>query len=406
MTSERSCVVWIYLPGDVGPVPCGALTVDQAGRNTNAEFTYGTRYLAREDAIALDPVHLPLRAAGFKADYLFGAIRDAAPDSWGRKVLELRHAALQYNEFGALPELEYLLKSSGDRIGALAFTEGTGTPPALPTRIAILGLADAIHAVETGRAVTEAQGNLLTGSLGGARPKSSYQDPRASMILKFGRHDDRFDQVRAEKAMLDMAAACGFEVPAREFVQVDGTNALGVHRFDRERLKSQHYPRHYLSAKTLLGQYMETEVGSYPAFADELRRWSDQPARDCHELFGRMLFSIATGNRDDHAKNHGVLYVAGTTYHLAPTFDLVPMPQVSATYRQAMIVGLQGQESNLANALSAVAHFMLNEEDAKAIASRVNEVVGSWRTFFAEAGVTEPDMEYVKACFDVGRISA
>lgn len=81
MTSERSCVVWIYLPGGVGSVPCGALTVDQAGRNTHAEFTYGTRYLALADAIALDPVHLPLKAAGFKADYLFGAIRDAAPDS-------------------------------------------------------------------------------------------------------------------------------------------------------------------------------------------------------------------------------------------------------------------------------------------------------------------------------------
>ena len=405
MTSERSCVVWIYLPGGAGAVPCGALTVDQAGRSTTAEFTYGARYLAREDAIALDPVHLPLKAASFKADRLFGAIRDAAPDSWGRTVLELRHAALQYNEFGELPELEYLLKSSGDRIGALAFTAGTGTPPALPTRIAMAGLADAIHAVETGRAVTQAQGDLLTGSLGGARPKSSYQDPHASMILKFGRQDNRFDQVRAEKAMLDMAEACGFEVPNREFVQVDGTIALGIHRFDRARIKGQHYPRHYLSAKTLLGQYGETEVGSYPAFADELRRWSDQPAKDCHELFGRMLFSIATGNRDDHAKNHGALHVAGTTFRLAPAFDLVPMPQVSTTYRQAMIVGLQGQESNLANALSAVQHFMLNDDDAKAIARRVSEVVASWRKYFADAGVREADMDYVQACFDVGRIT-
>lgn len=320
-------------------------------------------------------------------------------------MLELRHAALQNNEFGELPELEYLLKSSGDRIGALGFTEGAGTPPTLPTRIAMLGLADAIHAVETGRAVTQAQGDLLRGSLGGARPKSSYQDAHASMILKFGRHDDRFDQVRAEKAMLDMAAACGFEVPSREFVQVDHTKALGIHRFDRERIKDQHYPRHYLSAKTLLGQYGETEVGSYPAFADELRRWSDQPAKDCHELFGRMLFNIATGNRDDHAKNHGVLHLAGTTYRLAPAFDLVPMPQVSTTYRQAMIVGLQGQESNFANALSAVQHFMLNEDDARAIAGRVSDVVASWPRFFAEAGVSEADMAIVQACFDVGRIT-
>lgn len=404
MTSERSCVVWIYLPGGAGPVPCGALTVDQAGRNTNAEFTYGARYLARDDAMALDPIHLPLRPASFKADHLFGAIRDAAPDSWGRKVLELRHAALQYNEFGELLELEYLLKSSGDRVGALAFTEGPTTPPALPTRIVMNGLADAIHAVETGRAVTQAQGDLLTGSLGGARPKSAFQDTQTSMILKFGRQDDRFDQVRAEKAMLDMAAACGFDVPGREFVQLDGSTALGVHRFDRERIKGQHYPRHYLSAKTLLGQYGETEVGSYPAFANELRRWSDQPAKDCHELFGRMLFNIATGNRDDHAKNHGVLHVGGTNYRLAPAFDLVPMPQVSTTFRQAMIVGLQGQESTLANALSVAEHFMLGTDDARAIAQRVARVVSEWRNFFGDAGVNTRDMEYVQACFDVARL--
>jgi serine/threonine-protein kinase HipA len=181
--------------------------------------------------------------------------------------------------------------------------------------------------------------------------------------------------------------------------------ALGVHRFDRERIKGQHYPRHYLSAKTLLGQYGETEVGSYPAFADELRRWSDQPAKDCHELFGRMLFNIVTGNRDDHAKNHGVLHVAGTTYRLAPAFDLVPMPQVGTTYRQAMIVGLQGQTSTLANALSVAEHFMLGDEDARAIARQVAGGVSEWRRFFAAAGVSTRDTEYVQACFDVGRLT-
>ena len=406
MSSESSCVVWIYLPGGVGPVPCGALSVDQAGRQTRAEFTYGSRYLARQDAMALDPIHLPLRVASFKADYLFGAIRDAAPDTWGRKVLELRHAGLKYNAFGELPELEYLLKSSGDRVGALAFTEGTGVPPALPTRIAMNGVADAIHAVETGRAVTQAQGDLLTGSLGGARPKSAFQDTQTSMILKFGRQDDRFDQVRAEKAMLDMAAACGFNVPDREFVQVDGTIALGVRRFDRVLQEDRHYTRHYLSAKTLLGQHGETEIGSYPAFADELRRWSDRPARDCHELFGRMLFNIATGNRDDHAKNHGVLHSDGNTYRLSPAFDLVPMPQVGTTYRQAMIVGLQGQESHLANALSAVDHFMLGLDDAHAIARRVGATVRNWRKFFGAAGVPERDADFVQACFDVSRLAA
>ncbi len=405
MTSERSCVVWIYLPGGGGPVACGALTVDQVGRNLRAEFTYGPRYLERPDAMAIDPLNLPLRPATFTTEHLFGAFRDAAPDSWGRKVLEMRHAALRHNEFGELPELEYLLRAAGDRVGALAFTESPATPPTLHTRIALRGLADAIHAVETGRAVTQAQGDLLTGSLGGARPKSAFQDAQASMILKFNRKDDRFDHVRVEKAMLDMAAACGFDVPTREFVQVDESIALGVHRFDRVRTADRHHPIHYLSAKTLLRQHGETEVGSYPAFADELRRWSDRPVDDCQELFGRMLFNIATGNRDDHAKNHGVLHAGGRTYRLAPAFDLVPIPQVATTSRQAMIVGLHGQDSNLANALTAAAHFMLSADDARAIARRVAKVVSEWRRYFAATGVSVADMTRVESCFEPARIS-
>lgn len=405
MTSDRSCVVWIYLPAGGAPVPCGALTVDQVGRNARAEFTYGPRYLDRPDAMAVDPVNLPLRSATFTADHLFGAFRDAAPDSWGRKVLELRHAALRHNEFGELPEIEYLLRSSGDRVGALAFTDSTATPPSLHTRIVLQGLADAIHAVETGRTVTQAQGDLLTGSLGGARPKSAYQDAQASMILKFRRKDDRFDHVRAEKAMLDMAAACGFDVPAREFVQVDDAIALGVHRFDRIPTADRHHPIHYLSAKTLLRQSGEAEVGSYPAFADELRRRSDRPVKDCHELFGRMMFNIATGNRDDHAKNHGVLHAGGDAYRLAPAFDLVPIPQVGTTARQAMIVGRHGQDSSLANALTAAGHFMLDADAASAIARRIAEVVSKWRSYFAAAGISAEDMTRVECCFDPARIS-
>jgi len=304
VTSERSCVVWIYLPGGGGPVACGALTVDQVGRNLRAEFTYGPRYLERPDAMAIDPLNLPVRQATFTAEHLFGAFRDAAPDSWGRKVLEMRHAALRHNEFGELPELEYLLRSAGDRVGALAFTESPATPPTLHTRTA-----------------------------------------------------------------------------------------------------DRHHPIHYLSAKTLLRQHGETEVGSYPAFADELRRWSDRPVDDCHELFGRMLFNIATGNRDDHAKNHGVLHAGGRTYRLAPAFDLVPIPQVATTSRQAMIVGLHGQDSNLANALTAAAHFMLSADDARAIARRVAKVVSEWRRYFAAASVSDADMTRVESCFERARIS-
>ena len=68
------------LPGQ-GYVPAGLLT-----HGPDFSFRYGKRYLQRPDAIALDPVRLPLTQAQYRSAGLFSALRDASPDRWGRKV--------------------------------------------------------------------------------------------------------------------------------------------------------------------------------------------------------------------------------------------------------------------------------------------------------------------------------
>lgn len=86
-----------------------------------ALFEYGKRYLERPDRVEIDPVTLGF-SAGPQAEYrtgegfaLFGAIRDVAPDGWGRHVLD-RAAGGR-----ALSEFDYLTAAGEDRIGALAF---------------------------------------------------------------------------------------------------------------------------------------------------------------------------------------------------------------------------------------------------------------------------------------------
>ena len=80
------------LPGATEFVTAGRfrLSAGSAGDPVGA-FVYGRRYRERADAVELDPVELRLaghvyetgRTGGF-----FGAIRDAMPDSWGRRVIE------------------------------------------------------------------------------------------------------------------------------------------------------------------------------------------------------------------------------------------------------------------------------------------------------------------------------
>ena len=54
-------------------------------------FGYGRSYLARAEAGPLEPFELPLGSRKFttvKLKGIFGALRDALPDAWGRRVIE------------------------------------------------------------------------------------------------------------------------------------------------------------------------------------------------------------------------------------------------------------------------------------------------------------------------------
>lgn len=118
MAREKKLYVFIYLPGDTVAVPAGIFTHypdDGIGR-----FAYGRRYLERQNALAVDPVALPLGAVHQDVttnDGLYGAFRDASPDYWGRLVI----AAELKSPPESLRETDYLLHSNATRVGCLDF---------------------------------------------------------------------------------------------------------------------------------------------------------------------------------------------------------------------------------------------------------------------------------------------
>ena len=62
MTSKRNqCFVYIWLPGETAAITAGKfeLTVDRRGTPLG-RFVYGKSYLARKDAVPIDPVELKL----------------------------------------------------------------------------------------------------------------------------------------------------------------------------------------------------------------------------------------------------------------------------------------------------------------------------------------------------------
>ncbi|MES1942464.1 HipA-like protein family [Salinisphaera sp. PC39] len=319
-----------------------------------------------------------------------GAIADAAPDNWGRRVIEYR------SNQARLSEIEYLLSGGGDRIGALHFQPDPHCyqPPKQSTAT-LSQILDAAAYVESQAPLPEDLRLALEHgtSIGGARPKAAIRDEHGHWIAKFSSSQDRFSVVESELATLSLARLCGIDVPEHRLAHVDGKSILLVRRFDRLTGHSGITRRLLLSALTLL-QLDETEarLASYPELAEVLRRLSRRPQEDTVELYRRMVFNILIGNTDDHAKNHACFW-DGEWLELTPAYDLLPTPRVGQEGRQAMDVGDAGKASTLSNARSQAGRFGLTVDQAEAVIADTCARMADWKDMYEQAGVPPAEID-------------
>ena len=413
MTSSvpAECFVHITLPGQTEPVTAGrfALSADRRGV-AEGRFVYGRSYLERPEAVAIDPVELKLSPRTYATAALggvFGALRDASPDHWGRRVIQ-RHLG------NAQPgEMAYLLHSPDDRAGALGF--GLDRTPPAPRRMfnrtldlaKLQGIADAIAANEetpADSAREQVDNLLLVGtSMGGARPKAVVEDEAGLWIAKFNRPDDDWNSARVEHAMLVLARACGLTTAESRVVEVAGRDALLVKRFDRERTAAGYLRARMVSALTLLRAEdtgMSRDKWSYVLLVEEVRRVCAEPGRNAAELFRRMCFNALISNIDDHPRNHALI-AKDADWKLSPAYDLTPAAPIGTERRDlAMECGDAGRFANAANLLSQSARFLLEREEATAIVDTMEaQVRTAWYATARSAGVSERDCERIARAF-------
>jgi serine/threonine-protein kinase HipA len=413
MTSE--VFVYLTLPGETSPVTAGRFELASARGASVGRFVYGRRYLARADAVPIDPIELKLEERVFQTARLrgmFGAIRDASPDYWGRRVIE-KHAGK-----ANFTELDYLLNSPDDRAGALGF--GLNVDPPAPLRAfnrtmdltRLQELADLIVAEEElpekaaadQTDLTQVQDLLLIGTaMGGARPKAVVEDQEALWIAKFNRRDDRWNNARVEHAMLMLARECELSASQSRLIQIADRDALLVRRFDRQPSATGYRRARMLSALTLLraeDSYQDRERWSYVALAEELRRISAQPRVDATELFRRMVFNALISNLDDHPRNHAMIAM-DQGWALSPAYDLTPTIAVSLERRDlAMICGDRGRYANAENLLSQSERFLLSREEAARIIDHMEVTVKErWYEVARREGVSEQDCQRISGAF-------
>lgn len=416
MISERDCFVYIVLPGTTAFVTAARFAVsNHKDGYPIGKFIYGKRYLARPDAVALDPIELVLSDAPYdtvRMEGFFGAIRDAMPDFWGRRVIQ------RATEPAPLEEFDYLMRGPDDRAGALGFGLGV-EPPAPRTRFnrtldleALQRMADVIVNKESDEALKQGDAGdaaqvkalLLDGtSMGGARPKAVVEDDDSLWIAKFAVPGDVWSQPRVEHALLELAKLCGLTASDSKVAQVAGRDVLMVRRFDRDKADGGYRRHRMVSALTLLESEATPaahSTWSYPALAEQIRRSSARPADDLRELFGRICFNALVSNEDDHPRNHALL-AKGHTWRLSPAYDLTPARSISKESRfLAMICGAQGRIARRENLISEYGRFLLTKDQAETIVDSMVEVVRSeWHNSLRRAGVTEADCARIANAF-------
>ena len=412
MTSDaaQECFVYITLSGAVSAVTAGKFVIEIIPRGDPlGRFVYGRSYLENPEAVDIDPVELKLAAITYETiqmNGVFGALRDAGPDFWGRRIIEKRAGIPK------LREIDYLLESPDDRAGALGF--GTNSKPPTPPHkfnqtieletlqeIAAALVRDEIPNYPN---TEQAQDLLLLGtSMGGARPKAVIESKGELWMAKFSRYDDRWNYPRVENAMLELARQCGINAAESRIVNVAGKDTLLIRRFDRQRTSAGYTRARMISGLTALrtdDAPTARDRWSYIVLAEELRRIVSEPKADARELFRRMCFNALISNTDDHPRNHAFI-AFDRNWRLSPAYDLFPYPTFSQDRRDlAMECGRQGRFANAANILSEFPRFLLDRGEAEKIVYGMQEQVAkTWDCTALQCGVSAKDVESIRGAF-------
>jgi serine/threonine-protein kinase HipA len=413
--------VWAWLPGHVDPVVAGAVTqtTQRLGESPVIAFVYARSYRERPDAISLFTPELPLRegtfdptrpaeAAGPNADgaawagwppcserspqALAGCLRDAAPDAWGRRVINTRLAAHADAEFS---EMTYLLHAGSDRIGALDLQTSATDYVARGAGASLEQLIAAAELIEKGMPIpAELAAAADHGtSIGGARPKALLTDGARQMVAKFSSTTDSRPVVKAEAVGMLMAGRIGIDVPRVEVVRANGKDVLLVDRFDRlpggGRLM-------VISSLTVLG--LREEESRYATYADlalAIRHpgWDDAAAQ-LRQLFTRLVLNIAISNTDDHLRNHAAFW-DGSTLRLTPAYDVSPQPRSTQVATHAIGLTAAGERaSQFRVARAAASDFLISDAEADEIIDLVvSTIEGNWHDVCDEAQLTTSERD-------------
>jgi serine/threonine-protein kinase HipA len=381
-----------------------------------SSFQYDSTWI--RDGYELSP-ELPLttqRTYTPENKALFGVFADAAPDEWGRKIIDADFVRRRKLD-PALPrdpgDYDFLLGVSDlTRMGALRFrdaAEGTWCTEGeyvanLHELPRVLRAAQRYEADEASDEDIEYLSEIATAP-GGARPKANVVlDDGALALAKLPHSKDGSIDVEAwEVVALDLARQVGIVTPEYSLRRANESKSVLVsHRFDRTK-DGRRIP--YLSAATVL------DVGtagsrplSYEDFADAVGEFSADPAADLEQLYRRVAFTVLVNNTDDHWRNHGFLRGAAG-WRLSPVFDVNPSPRRGTLLSRPISRDDDPRDRDIRNLLVTSRAYGLSEAVGSRIIAEVATAVVGWSSAATERGIPSNQQSTMAPAFDPDRLA-
>lgn len=376
-------------------------------------FAYESEWLRHPLSFAIDP-DLSLGDGVFHPQPDRGNFRvfdDSAPDRWGQMLMKRREALMTKDE-GRAPRTLYtwdyligvqdLTRQGALRLRSDGDSHFLADHPRSAPPVASLRELEAVAKEITGKRLDDLDAlrrwlSVLVApgaSLGGARPKANFTDDDQSLwIAKFPAKDDERDSGAWEALAHDLALRSGIDAPTAKTRTFGGEyHTFCVKRFDRTGERR----RCYASAMAMLRKD-QSEGTSYLEIAEFLHHRGAKQfvTADLEQLFRRVAFNVAIGNRDDHLRNHGFILTANG-WRLAPAFDVNPNIEKA---EHVLNLDETDNRPSLATVIDTSEWYSFSKDRGAKIVDEITQETRQWRKMAARANIASADIELTAAAF-------
>lgn len=392
-------------------------------------FEYQPTFVA--SGIDLAPLTMPVAAA--REPFVFpdlseltyqrlpGMLADALPDDFGNALIDawMARQGISKSQITSLDRLAYMAKRG---LGALEFKPPRGPRKSkTSTAIRLSELVESARRAVQGDIATDAHAEAALAqmiqvgtSAGGARAKAVIAwNPQTNEIragqfevdpgfehwlIKFDGvgPDERLgvsrDYGRIEYAYYLMAVASGVAMSPCRLFEENGRAHFMTKRFDREGNTKHHL-------QTLCGlshlDYRQKATHDVSQVFLTIGRLGLGYA-SLEEVFRRVAFNVMAANCDDHTKNVSFLLREGSSWELAPAYDVTHAHNPHGEWTFQHLMSVNGKFTGISRDDLMIVADRFGVGTAAKVLREVSDAVASWPDFADNANVSPSEVTRIR----------